>query len=170
MEEIDRNGCTLQRTPFRPPFSPVENDKDKSSENSTNATRAAPKRLTFLDIMPLPQVPQSGPRNSRKSRKGYSREATSPLEMSLLEEQHLRKVEKEKERLARAAAKADRVKSKTTKQSNKENIPNSALPEVCSTKVTNSRKMSNKQNNIVTRSGLRARLNTQQGKVTNITM
>ncbi|KZS07352.1 Uncharacterized protein APZ42_028912 [Daphnia magna] len=118
MEKIDQSGSTLKRTPFRSEFSTVENDKVKSSENSTNSNRAVTKRLTFLDIMPLPQVTQSGPGNCTRSHKGYSREATSPLEMSLLEEQHLRKLEKEKDRLARVAAKADRVKSKTTKRSN----------------------------------------------------
>jgi hypothetical protein len=163
MEEIDHSESTLQITPIRPQFCPVGTDKDSLSENSASQLRAAPKRLSFLEIVPLPQVSQSGPRNSTRSRKGYSREATSPLEMALLEEQHLRKNEKDKERLARAAARADRVKSKKTKESNKENIPNSPLPKVCSTKSTNTREMSNKQNKIVTRPRLRARLDTQQG-------
>ncbi len=144
----------------------MDNSTDNLLENSANPLRAAKKRLTFLDIMPLPQVTQSGPRSITRSRKGYSREATSPLEMSLLEEQHMRKVEKEKDRLARAAAKADRVKSKATKQSNKENIPNSPLPEVCFTKVQNTITISNNKNQFVARPGLRARLNTQQGKPT----
>lgn len=91
----------------------MENDKDKSLENSRNSIRRPSKRLKFLDIIPIPQVPQNGPRNSTRCRKGYSREATTPLKMTLLEEKHLRKVEKEKDRMARAAAKADRVKSKT---------------------------------------------------------
>jgi hypothetical protein len=94
MEEIDPSEFTLQTTPFRPQFSLVDNSTDNLLENSANPLRAAKKRLTFLDIMPLPQVTQSGPRSIIRSRKGYSREATRPLEMSLLEEQHLRKVEK----------------------------------------------------------------------------
>ena len=68
----------------------METDKDNSCENLTSPLRATPKTLSFLDITPLPQVPQSGPRNSTRGRKGYSREATIPLEMSLLEEQNLR--------------------------------------------------------------------------------
>jgi hypothetical protein len=163
MEEIDHSESTLHITPIRPQCCLVGTDKDSSSENSASQLIAAPKILSFLEIVPLPQVTQSGPRNSTRSRKGYSREATSPLEMALLEEQHLRKNEKEKDRIARAAARAARVKSKKTKESNKENIPTSPLPKVCSTKGTNTREMSNIQNKIVARPGLRSRLNTQQG-------
>jgi hypothetical protein len=65
------------------------------------------------------------------------------LHLALLEEQHLQKIEKEKDRLARAAARAYQVKSKKTKESNKENIPTSPLPKVCSTKSTNTREMCN---------------------------
>jgi hypothetical protein len=162
MEEIDHSESTLQRTPIRPQFCPVGTDKDSSSDNSASQPRTAPKRLSFLEIVPLPQVSQSGPRNSTKSRKGYSREATSPLEMALLEEQHLRKNEKDKDRLARAAARAERVKSKKTKESNKENIPTSPLQKVCSTKSNNTREMSNKPNKIIARPGLRSSMNTQQ--------
>ena len=163
MEEIDHSESTLHITPIRPQCCLVGTDKDSSSENSASQLIAAPKILSFLEIVPLPQVTQSGPRNSTRSRKGYSREATSPLEMALLEEQHLRKNEKEKDRIARAAARADRVKSKKTKESNKENIPTSPLPKVCSTKSTDTREMSNKQNKIVAIPGLRSRLNKQHG-------